>query len=178
MMCSPVLATMRQPQSHSTSWRPGLPARSLSKERRRMSLEPRISVITLGVEDVAASADFYTRVGLRKSRESDGSVAFFQLGGGLVLALFGREDLARDATLPEQVAGASMSIGYNTRSALETDKLVAAFVAAGGRLIKEPEKTFWGGYGGYVADPDGHIWEIVHNPHWLLDDDGRLIIPE
>ena len=142
-----------------------------------MTMEPRISVLTLGVSDVAAATAFYTRVGLTRSREGDASVSFFQLGGGLVLAVFGRDDLAVEAGLPRDVAPAAMTIGYNTRSMLEVDKLVAAFVAAGGRLLKEPGKTFWGGYCGYVADPDGHAWEIAFNPHWQLDADGGLTLP-
>jgi uncharacterized protein len=143
-----------------------------------MIMEPRISVITLGVTDVQASAAFYERIGLKRSRQSDDSVAFFQLGGGLVLAAFGRDDLARDAQVEAAAPSGAMSIGYNTRSSLEVDKLTAAFVAAGARLIKEPIRTFWGGYAGYVADPDGHIWEIVHNPHWQLGDDGQLALPD
>ncbi|MGQ4275290.1 VOC family protein [Terrihabitans sp. B22-R8] len=143
-----------------------------------MVMESRISVITLGVADVGAAAAFYGRVGLVRSRESDGSVAFFQLGGGLVLALFGREDLAQDQGLASHSPPGGMSIGYNTRSMLEADKLIAAFVASGGTLIREPARTFWGGYSGYVADPDGHVWEIVHNPHWRLDDEGHLTLPD
>lgn len=143
-----------------------------------MTMESRISVLTLGVSDVEAASAFYTRVGLTRSREGDDSVAFFQLGGGLVLAVFGREDLATESGIARDgAAPGGMTIGYNTRSKLEVDKLVAAFVAAGGRLLKEPAKTFWGGYCGYVTDLDGHAWEIAYNPHWELGEDGGLQLP-
>lgn len=144
-----------------------------------MTMKPRISLITLGVADVAASTDFYLKVGLQKSGESNESVSFFQLSGGLVLAVWGRADLAKDARVedrgPKGFGG--MALAYNAGSALDVDKLMAAFIAAGARLLKEPDKTFWGGYSGYVADPDGHVWEIAHNPFWDLDETGGITLP-
>ncbi len=107
-------------------------------------------------------------------------MSFFQLNGGLVLALWGHEHLAADMGSEIRESGFSgMSLAHNTRSALEVDRLIAAFVAAGGRLLKAPEKTFWGGYSGYVADPEGHAWEIAHNPFWELDETGgiKLAVP-
>lgn len=170
----PVSERLAAPSSLPASRR----SAAFANGRRRMTMEPRISVITLGVADVASSSAFYTRVGLQRSRESDETTAFFQLGGGLVLALYGRDDLAADASLsPRPIAG-NMTIGYNTRARLETDKLVAAFVGAGGCLVKEPAVTFWGGYCGYVSDPDGHVWEIAYNPHWALDENGLLTLPD
>jgi predicted lactoylglutathione lyase len=170
------------PRSASIAWRcsprPTPAAPSAHKDRRRMTMEPRISVLTLGVSDVEAASAFYTKVGLSRSREGDDSVSFFQLGGGLVLALFGREDLGAESGIAREAwRPGGMTIGYNTRSKLEVDRLVAAFVAAGGRLLKEPGKTFWGGYCGYVADVDGHAWEIAFNPHWELDAEGGLTLP-
>jgi catechol 2,3-dioxygenase-like lactoylglutathione lyase family enzyme len=145
-----------------------------------MTMKPRISIITLGVEDVAAATEFYLKVGLQKSGQSNDSVSFFQLSGGLVLAVWGRADLAKDALIddrgPKGFGG--MALAYNATSPLEVDKLIAAFVAAGARLLKQPDKTFYGGYAGYVADPDGHVWEIAHNPAWELDETGGLTLPD
>jgi catechol 2,3-dioxygenase-like lactoylglutathione lyase family enzyme len=145
-----------------------------------MVMKPRISLITLGVADVGTATDFYLKVGLRKSGQSNETVSFFQLAGGLVLAVWKRADLAQDAHVedkgPAEFGG--MALAYNAASALEVDKLIAAFVAAGARLLKQPDKTFWGGYSGYVADPDGHVWEIAHNPFWELDETGGVTLPE
>jgi catechol 2,3-dioxygenase-like lactoylglutathione lyase family enzyme len=150
----------------------------LQERRRRMTMKPRISLITLAVADVAAATDFYTRVGLHKSGEGNESVSFFQLAGGLVLALWSRAEMVADARVEDKGSGfGGMALAYNADSPLEVDKLIAAFVAAGARLLKEPDKTFWGGYSGYVADPDGHIWEIAHNPFWELDETGGIKLP-
>lgn len=151
----------------------------LHERKRRMTMKPRISIITLGVADVAASTDFYLKVGLQRSSQSNETVSFFQLSGGLVLAVWGRADLAKDAqvedTGPPGFGG--MALAYNAASSLDVDKLIAAFVAAGARLLKQPDKTFYGGYAGYVADPDGHVWEIAYNPAWELDETGGLTLP-
>jgi catechol 2,3-dioxygenase-like lactoylglutathione lyase family enzyme len=122
---------------------------------------------------------FYENIGFVKAEaaSADG-VAFFPLAGGGVLALYGLADLARDAGLSEPPDGfGGISLSYNARSRLAVDKLVARFVAAGGRLLKAPHDVFWGGYVGYVADPDGHVWEIAFNPHWRLEEDGSLRLP-
>lgn len=145
-----------------------------------MVMKPRISLITLGVTDVAAATDFYLKVGLRRSSQSNDSVSFFQLAGGLVLAVWSRADLAKDSRVEDSgPAGfGGMALAYNAASPLDVDKLIAAFIAAGARLLKEPDKTFWGGYSGYVSDPDGHVWEIAHNPFWELDDTGGVTLPD
>lgn len=144
-----------------------------------MTMQPRISLLTLGVDSVEHSTAFYEKLGFKRASQSVPSCTFFQLGGGLVLALYSRDCLAHDAGLPPSSAGSpsAMTIAYNTRSQLEVDKLMAAFVAAGGRLLKAPFSTEWGGYLGYVADPDGHVWEICHNPHFAMDDSGGLVLP-
>ncbi len=151
----------------------------IKERKRRMVMKPRISLITLGVADVAAATGFYLKVGLYKSGESNETVSFFQLAGGLVLALWKRADLANDARIKDDAPGGfgGMALAYNAASQLDVDKLIAAFVAAGARLLKEPDKTFWGGYSGYVSDPDGHVWEIAHNPFWELDDTGGIRLP-
>lgn len=149
------------------------------RERRRMTMEPRISLITLGVDDPAAAAAFYTKLGFPRAPHGNDDVAFFQLSGGLVLSLYRRADLFRDAGLEDRGARfSSVTLAYNTRSELDVDKLAAAFIGAGGRLLREPHKVFWGGYIAYAADPDGHVWEIAYNPAWPLREDGGLTLPD
>lgn len=155
-----------------------VPVEPLFIGRRRMQFEPRISLITLGVADVATSTRFYETIGLRRHPgQSNEEVSFFALGG-IVLALYSREALAADAGLTDLPPRGATSLAYNTRSSLEVDKLVAAFVVAGGQLLRAPYKTHWGGYCGYVADPDGHVWEIAHNPFWEFNTDGTIKLPE
>ena len=129
-----------------------------------MSLDPRISLITLGVEDVARSTEFYERLGWKKSGASQESVTFIQLKG-TVLALFSRQSLADDAHIENTPKGFSgVTLAHNVESEAAVDAVVEQAVAAGATLIKKPQTVFWGGYSGYFADPDGHLWEIAHNP--------------
>lgn len=145
----------------------------------RMTMNPRISLITLGVKDVAKSVEFYMRLGFTKSAQGNESVGFFQLHGGSVLALYGRTDLARDCGLEETGVGfGGITLAHNAGSAAEVDRLAQAFEVAGARILKEPHQVFWGGYIAYAADPDGHIWEIAHNPAWKLDETGGLKLPD
>ena len=127
-------------------------------------MKPRISMITLGVRDLAASVEFYEK-GLGFPRmESPPSVAFFPLNGTW-LGLYGREALAEDAQVPADGSGfAGVALAHNVASEQEVDEVVAQAVAAGATLVKPPQKVFWGGYSGYFKDPDGHLWEIAHNP--------------
>ncbi|HRD74936.1 MAG TPA: VOC family protein [Hyphomicrobiaceae bacterium] len=141
--------------------------------------EPRLSLVTLGVADIAASRQFYEALGFTASAaSSNDNVAFFQLGA-MALALYGRQALAEDAGV---VAGSGeefsgVTLAHNARSEAEVDDLVAHAVASGATLVKQPCKVFWGGYSGYFADPDGHLWEVAHNPFFPLDDEGRLTLP-
>jgi catechol 2,3-dioxygenase-like lactoylglutathione lyase family enzyme len=141
-----------------------------------MTLPARISLITLPVEDVARSRRFYEALGWRASSASQDSVAFFDLDG-LVLALYGRASLAADLGEPLRPEGAGITLAQNQASEAEVDEALAAMVAAGGRLVRPAGRADWGGYIGYVADPDGHVWEIAFNPFWPLDEDGRIILP-
>jgi hypothetical protein len=138
-------------------------------------MKPRISMITLGVRDLAASIKFYEK-GLGFPRmESPPSVAFFTLNGTW-LGLYGREALAKDATVsPEGEGFAGFALAHNVESEAEVDAVIEQAVAAGAELVKPAQKVFWGGYSGYFKDPDGHLWEIAHNPlFWVGPRDENL----
>ena len=137
-------------------------------------MDQRISIVTLGVIDLARSRAFYERLGWRAAPVSTETVTFFDLGG-LALGLYGRTDLAEDATLSAEGSGfRGVTLAHNVRSPAEVDETLAAAVDAGGTLVKPGENVFWGGYSGYFADLDGHLWEVAHNPFFPLDDGGRL----
>ncbi|HXF54124.1 MAG TPA: VOC family protein [Hyphomicrobiaceae bacterium] len=140
-------------------------------------MDQRLTLITLGVTDVARSRTFYEALGWNASPASQDSVAFFQLVG-MGLALWSRQELANDAQVADSKPGFSgVALAYNARSEAEVDAVLAEAAAAGGRLVRAAHKTFWGGYAGYFADPDGHLWEVAHNPFWRLDEQGALHLP-
>ncbi len=131
-------------------------------------MQPRISMITLGVRDLAASVKFYED-GLGFPRmESPPEVAFFTLNGTW-LGLYGRDALAEDATVPSDGHGfESFALAHNVGSEARVDAVMKQAIDAGATLVKEPQKVVWGGYSGYFADPDGHLWEVAHNPHFWV----------
>jgi uncharacterized protein len=137
-------------------------------------MEQRLSVVTLGVADLERSRRFYEEgLGWRRGNRH-AEVVFFQLPG-MVLALFGRSDLAADAKLPAAGSGfGGITLAYCTRSREEVDAVLAEAAAAGATILKPAEDAFWGGYSGYFADPDGHPWEVAWNPEWTLADDGSV----
>ncbi|MBB3998424.1 VOC family protein [Aureimonas pseudogalii] len=138
--------------------------------------DARVTLVTLGVADLARAASFYEAIGWRRTAAGNESVVFLQ-GEGIVLSLFGRDDLAADAGLPasERLPRfRGMALAINLSSEAETDRLFKQAVVAGAEPVKPPHKVFWGGYSGYFADPDGHLWELAHNPFFALDADGRL----
>lgn len=141
-------------------------------------LTPRVNFITLGVADVARAKAFYERLGLKASSMGNESVAFFD-ANGVVLALFGHDSLAHDAGVaqdkPPDFRG--VTLAWNADSEAGVDAIVAHAVSCGARLVKPPVKVFWGGYSGYFADPDGHLWEVAHNPFAPLDASGRVQLP-
>jgi predicted lactoylglutathione lyase len=146
-----------------------------------MSVPQRVSLVTLGVADVAASTAFYERLGWRRSSASaEGEVTFIDTPGG-ILGLWSATELAKDAGMPgsEPPAGfRGVALAINLASPAEVDAAIAAWVAAGGIVTRPAAETEWGGYTGYVADPDGHLWELAHNPFWPLDERGMPALPE
>ena len=139
-------------------------------------MQPRISVITLAVEDLDRAVSFY-RDGLGLPTEGvigeefeHGAVAFFDLGNGLKLALWPRRSLAHDTGLPLQAPNSTeFSLGHNVMSREEVGEVMGQAERAGANIIKGAQETFWGGYAGYFQDPDGHLWEVVWNPQLLQD---------
>ncbi|MEN9850107.1 MAG: hypothetical protein RL128_270 [Pseudomonadota bacterium] len=137
----------------------------------------RVTLITLGVADLSAAKAFYARLGWHEHSGTEG-VSFYQMHGCL-LGLFGRADLAADQGRPGANLGTgAMTLAQNFGTEAEVDAAFAAALAAGGTALKVPEKVFWGGYSGYWADPDGHVWEVAMNPFWPLNEDGSLTLPE
>ena len=133
----------------------------------------RVTLIALGVDDLERSAAFYKALGWQAAQELP-EVRFYRLKG-LMLGLIGREALAGDQGRPGTRLGAgAMALAQNYRSPSEVDTAFAAAVSAGATVLKPPEEATWGGYSGYYADPDGHVWEIAYNPFWPLDDEGYL----
>ncbi|PWC43520.1 VOC family protein [Azospirillum sp. TSO22-1] len=140
-------------------------------------MEPRLSLVTLGVADVARSRAFYERLGFVASPASQDSVAFFP-AGGVVLALYGRDALAEDAHLPAAGSGfGGITLAHNVRRREDVAAVLAEAEAAGGRILKPAQDVFWGGHSGYFADPDGHPWEVAWNPFFPLAADGRIELP-
>ncbi len=140
-------------------------------------MQPRVTLITLGVADMVRGRQFYEALGFKASQDSSDGVTFFD-AGGVVLGLFGRAALAGDAHVPNSASGFSgVSLAHNVSSDAEVDEVLAEAVAAGAKLLKPAQKVFWGGYSGYFSDPDGHLWEVAHNPFWQLDATGRIQLP-
>ena len=137
-------------------------------------MEPRISIITLGVTDLPRAVEFYRdRLGLTLFDDNTESIAFFQ-NKGTWLALYPREALAADVGIPldENVGGSGFSgvtLAHNVRTREEVDTLLDVAVSAGAALVKPAQDTFWGGYSGYFADPEGYLWEIAWNPHFWIE---------
>lgn len=136
----------------------------------------RVSLITLGVRDLIRARKFYEALGW-KPAESTPAVVFFQMPG-MALGLFGLKDLAEDQGVKEVTLGTgAITLAQNFASAEDVDAAFAAAVATGGTAVKPPSRTYWGGYSGYWADLDGHVWEVAMNPFWPLAEDGTLTLP-
>jgi hypothetical protein len=140
-------------------------------------MSPRITVLTIGVDDLERSLRFYRdglglpTQGIIGEEFDNGAVAFFDLHNGLKLALFARENIARDATISVSVRSPTeFTIGHNVKTKDEVDAVMAQAKSAGGHIVKPAAPTFWGGYSGYFQDPDDHLWEVVWNPQLLPDE--------
>ncbi|WP_306151283.1 VOC family protein [Roseovarius sp. MMSF_3281] len=137
----------------------------------------RVTLITLGVNDLSRAKVFYAALGWTPAEETE-SIAFYQLNGQ-VLGLFGRAALAADQGRPDAPLGTgAMTLAQNFETEAEVDTAFAQALDAGATALKAPEKVFWGGYSGYYADPDGHVWEVAMNPFWPLAQDGSLTLPD
>jgi predicted lactoylglutathione lyase len=142
-------------------------------------LSANITLITLGVADVAKATSFYESLGFVRSKSaSQDEVSFFR-AGGVVLAVWGRAAQIEDAGAEAVWNGnGGIAVAQNVASESEVDAVMARAEAAGARILKPAAKTFWGGYNGYFADPDGNLWEVAFNPHWGLEADGRIKLPD
>jgi predicted lactoylglutathione lyase len=136
-------------------------------------MEQRVSLITLGVKDLARSRAFYEALGWTTSAAPDDDVVFFQ-AGGMIVALWGRAELATDSGVEDSGGWGGVTLAHNVRSPAEVDAVIAAARGAGARIPRAGAATFWGGYSGVFTDPDGHPWEVAHNPGWRLADDGSV----
>lgn len=140
-------------------------------------MDQRISLVTLGVADVSRARAFYEALGWRPSTSPSDDVVFFQ-AGGMVLGLWGRDQLAEDSGVNDSSGWGGVTLAHNVRSREEVDEVISEAKQAGARIPREPAETFWGGYSGLFVDPDGHPWEVAHNPGWPIDDDGSIHLPD
>ena len=136
-------------------------------------MEQRVSVVTLGVQDLARARRFYEALGWATGAQPADDVVFFQAGGTIV-SLWGRDQLAEDTVVQDSGGWGGVTLAYNARSPEEVDAVLAEAEAAGATIPRAGAETFWGGYSGVFVDPDGHPWEVAHNPHWTLEDDGAV----
>ena len=136
-------------------------------------MEQRVSLVTLGVADLARARGFYEALGWTTRAAPEDDIVFFQ-AGGMVVALWDREQLAADSGVEDGGGWGGVTLAHNVRSPAEVDAVLAAAGAAGARIVRPGAATFWGGYSGAFVDPEGHPWEVAHNPHWALAEDGSV----
>jgi uncharacterized protein len=136
-------------------------------------MEQRVTLITPGVADLERGKAFYRALGWTSGASPADDVAFFQ-AGGMILALWDRAKLAQDSGVEDRGGWHGVTLAYNVRSPEEVDAVLAQARAAGARIPRGGTKTFWGGFSGVFVDPDGHPWEVAHNPYWTLGDDGSV----
>ena len=138
-------------------------------------MDQRLSLITLGVHDLPRARAFYEALGWRSPSKPEEDVAFFQ-AGGMIVALWGRAQFAEDSGVPDGGGWGGVALAYNARSREDVDTVLAEARSAGATIAREGADTFWGGYSGVFIDPDGHPWEVAHNPAWTVHDDGRTTL--
>jgi uncharacterized protein len=139
-------------------------------------VEQRLSLITLGVADLGRARRFYEALGWKTNAEPEDDVVFFQ-AGGMVVALWDRERLAEDTGVADTGGWGGITLAYNARTPEEVDAVLAEAKAAGATIARPGAETFWGGYSGVFVDPDGHAWEVAHNPRWTINEDGSIRLP-
>ena len=140
-------------------------------------MSPRLTVITLGVDDLERARAFYEALGWRSNTDPSMGVVFFQ-SGDMVLSLWSRDELANDSGVELGSGYGAVTLAHNVASPADVDRVIEEARAAGAVITREPGETFWGGYSGVFADPDGHPWEVAHNPHWALTPDGGVRLPD
>jgi predicted lactoylglutathione lyase len=138
-------------------------------------VEQRVSLITLGVADLPRARAFYEALGWTTGAQPADDVVFFQ-AGGMIVALWGRNQLAEDSVVEDTGGWGGITPAHNVRSPEEVDAVLAEVERAGGTIARPGAPTFWGGYSGVFHDPDGHAWEVAHNPSWTLADDGSVTL--
>ena len=136
-------------------------------------MDQRLSVVTLGVDDLKRARAFYEALGWETGAAPDDDVVFFQ-AGGLIVALWSRESLAEDSAVEDTGGWGGITLAHNVGSPADVDAVMAEAEAAGATIGRPGAATFWGGYSGVFIDPDGHPWEVAHNPHWTLRADGSV----
>jgi uncharacterized protein len=139
-------------------------------------MDQRLTLITLGVSDLERARRFYEGLGWSTGAEEGDDVVFFQ-AGGMVVALWDRANLAEDSAVSDSGGWGGVTLAYNTRTPDEVDSVIEEARAAGGTIGREPAETFWGGYSAVFIDPDGHPWEVAHNPRWTIEEDGSVTLP-
>ncbi len=141
-------------------------------------MEQRVSIITLGVSDLTRSQEFYERLGWRRSMAKSEGIVFFQ-AGGMALALYPRDELAKDASVSAGGEGfRAFTLAYNARSREEVDAVLAEAECSGAKILKPAREAFWGGYTGYFSDPDGFLWEVAWNPFFSIEESGAIRLPD
>jgi len=138
-------------------------------------MEQRVSVVTLGVADLQRARAFYEALGWRSGAEPGDDVVFFQ-AGGMVVSLWSRDRLAEDSGVEDGGGWGGTTLAHNVGSPAEVDAVIGAARAAGARIARPGAATFWGGYSGVFVDPEGHPWEVAHNPHWTIGPDGSTTL--
>ena len=139
-------------------------------------MEQRVSLITLGVSDLGRSRAFYEALGWTAAPSPADDVVFFQTGG-MVVGLWSRAELAKDSGVDDSGGWGGVTLAHNVRSPAEVDLAIQQARTAGGTIARDPAATFWGGYSGVFIDPDGHPWEVAHNPGWNIREDGAIALP-
>jgi uncharacterized protein len=138
-------------------------------------MQQRLTLLTLGVGDLTRARRFYEAIGWHSDTDPELGVVFFQ-SGGMVLALWDREQVAEDSGLELGSGFGGVSLAHNVATETQVDEVIAEAEAAGATISRKPGTRFWGGYSGVFVDPDGHPWEVAHNPHWTLTDDGDVVL--